>query len=303
MKQFQKILCCVNDPGQPDPALHRAVALAKANGAELTLADADHSGIHFWQSEDIHREIERRRMKQLEELARDLCEPGLVVSTAVLSGHPAASIIEEVRNVGHDLVLKTSRAESLATRLFFGETAIRLVRRCPCPVWILQPQHSEFRRILAAIDTEATDHRQIELNRQVVEAAASLAESEDCDLHLACVIPEYSDSPLLPGGYAERLVGMTRSATLAASSAISDLVELTGISLPNTRIHCLTGIPGEAISEFAQSDHVDLIVMGSVMRTGLDGFTLGNTAEKVLHSVACSVLAIKPAWVAKLARL
>ena len=36
------------------------------------------------------------------------------------------------------------------------------------------------------------------------------------------------------------------------------------------------------------------MVMGTVCRTGVAGFFIGNTAENVLHQVNCSVLAVKP---------
>ena len=39
---------------------------------------------------------------------------------------------------------------------------------------------------------------------------------------------------------------------------------------------------------------IDTIVMGSVGRTGLAGFFIGNTAETVLSRVKCSVLTVKP---------
>lgn len=39
---------------------------------------------------------------------------------------------------------------------------------------------------------------------------------------------------------------------------------------------------------------VELVVMGTVARTGLPGFIIGDTAEKALTTVDCSVLAVKP---------
>jgi len=38
----------------------------------------------------------------------------------------------------------------------------------------------------------------------------------------------------------------------------------------------------------------DLVVMGTVGRSGIAGLFIGNTAEMVLEQVQCSVLAIKP---------
>jgi nucleotide-binding universal stress UspA family protein len=39
---------------------------------------------------------------------------------------------------------------------------------------------------------------------------------------------------------------------------------------------------------------IDLLVMGTVCRTGISGFLIGNTAEEVLNQIDCSVLTVKP---------
>lgn len=39
----------------------------------------------------------------------------------------------------------------------------------------------------------------------------------------------------------------------------------------------------------------ELVVMGTVGRTGIPGFIIGNTAETILNQIECSVLAVKPA--------
>jgi nucleotide-binding universal stress UspA family protein len=49
-----------------------------------------------------------------------------------------------------------------------------------------------------------------------------------------------------------------------------------------------------AIVSLAKSKKVDLLVMGTVCRTGVAGLIIGNTAEKVLNRVDCSVLTVKP---------
>lgn len=38
----------------------------------------------------------------------------------------------------------------------------------------------------------------------------------------------------------------------------------------------------------------ELVVMGTVGRTGIPGFIIGNTAETILNQIECSVLAVKP---------
>ena len=59
-------------------------------------------------------------------------------------------------------------------------------------------------------------------------------------------------------------------------------------------VHLLKGEPDEVIPTFAKENDVDLIVMGTVARSGLSGMITGNTAERILNEVNCSVLAVKP---------
>jgi nucleotide-binding universal stress UspA family protein len=56
----------------------------------------------------------------------------------------------------------------------------------------------------------------------------------------------------------------------------------------------LKGEAGRLLPELAKRAEVDLIVMGTVCRTGVAGFIIGNTAENVSQQVDCSVLAVKP---------
>jgi nucleotide-binding universal stress UspA family protein len=59
-------------------------------------------------------------------------------------------------------------------------------------------------------------------------------------------------------------------------------------------IHMVAGTPGAVLPRLADRLDIDLIVMGTVGRTGLMGLVMGNTAETILRSVRCSLLAVKP---------
>lgn len=58
--------------------------------------------------------------------------------------------------------------------------------------------------------------------------------------------------------------------------------------------HMVKGNARKEIPALAKSIEADLIVMGTVGRTGIPGFIMGNTAETILNHIDCSVLAIKP---------
>jgi nucleotide-binding universal stress UspA family protein len=62
----------------------------------------------------------------------------------------------------------------------------------------------------------------------------------------------------------------------------------------NPQLHLIKGTAKAAIPKKARELDVDLIVMGTVARSGIPGFFMGNTAESILNQIDCSVLAIKP---------
>jgi nucleotide-binding universal stress UspA family protein len=55
----------------------------------------------------------------------------------------------------------------------------------------------------------------------------------------------------------------------------------------------LQGDPAAEIVRFGRDAGVDLIVMGTHGRTGLERLLMGSTAEKVLRDASCSVLVVK----------
>ena len=57
-------------------------------------------------------------------------------------------------------------------------------------------------------------------------------------------------------------------------------------------IHVVTGRHAAAIHEYAQNNDVDLIIVGSHGKHGLQ-LLLGSTASAVLHGANCDVLAIR----------
>ena len=75
---------------------------------------------------------------------------------------------------------------------------------------------------------------------------------------------------------------------------LDDLLSQHDFQDINVKVHLLKGEPGDLIPLTAEKKRVELIIMGTVARTGIPGFIIGNTAEKALTAVDCSVLAVKP---------
>jgi len=62
--------------------------------------------------------------------------------------------------------------------------------------------------------------------------------------------------------------------------------------LQNYKVFFKEGEPFVEIIQMAKKESVDLIVMGTHGRTGLDHVLFGSTAEKVVRKSPCAVLTI-----------
>jgi len=63
--------------------------------------------------------------------------------------------------------------------------------------------------------------------------------------------------------------------------------------LPEVEKVVIKGIPHEEIVRFAADKKIDMIVMGTYGRTGLQKLIFGDTAEKVVKKAPCPVMTVK----------
>ena len=90
---------------------------------------------HLLGQDGIHLNTITKHQRDLEELFlpwRDEIE----IDIKILIGKPFLEIVREVLNNGHDLVIKTAQTAGLYARVF-GNSDIDLLRKCPCPVWLV----------------------------------------------------------------------------------------------------------------------------------------------------------------------
>lgn len=63
--------------------------------------------------------------------------------------------------------------------------------------------------------------------------------------------------------------------------------------LKNVEYTVLRGIPYESVLNFAREKNIDLIVIATHGRKGLDHFLFGSTAEKIVRYAQCPVLTVR----------
>lgn len=278
MQRFKRILVYIPQfhLSEENAAVIHAAELAERNQAEVTLICVAES---FWSPEDD---------EALQGHVQFLRDRGLDVTAELRWGVPAEEVLREVVQKGHDLVLKTACPEE-SSPLAFGTTAIGLMRSCPCPVWIVQPeQRNCFRRVLAAIDPWPYTHANIDLNSKILQLAVSLARR-----HKATVSALHARNASRPSSKYSETARRPASGGAEAEEMARLLAPFTDV-LTQDDVHLLEGSPARVIARFARSQDIDILVMGTVARTGIPGLLFGNTTERVLRQVSCSVLAVKP---------
>ena len=219
--------------------------------------------------------------------------------------------VTEVMKNNFDLVVKCAEDVDWLDRLFASDD-MHLLRKCPCPVLMLKPtQKNIFRNVMATVDVnnEHPDPKvnrvQNELNISVLDYSTTFSLSELTALHVCSVWDAFGESHLRYSAFStssedtvDRYVEEIRH---EYSDKLRRLISNSNASINKDaaeylkpKIHLVKGDPSQQIPLMANTYNIDLIVMGTVARTGIPGFIIGNTAESILEQVKCSVLAIKP---------
>ena len=96
--------------------------------------------------------------------------------------------------------MKTAQGESGFKGMLFGSTAMHLMRKCPCPVWVVKKGGSErYNRIIAALDPDPSDRQRNELSAKIMDLATSLAKLEQSELLVVHAWSLYGET-ILRGG-------------------------------------------------------------------------------------------------------
>jgi len=298
MHEFKRILVGLDllprgkalTPGS-QKALDQAIWLAKRSGGQLTLIHSSWSdtyvdpisgGAHV-----VHEGLSANGVSTLAESEAYAQGQGVAVDSQLVDERLWVAMIQAVLDGRGDCVVVGKRNQEEGSGRRLGSVATKLLRKCPCPVWVVRPEHDLVHRLVLA----ATDLTPV--GDQAVRAAAYVASSGECELHVvhAYQIPlelQMESANMTEDEYTER-VDKIRSAGHSRIEASLDGVELGS----EPHIHVRRNNPSIAIREAVEHLHPDLLVMGTLSRSGIPGLLVGNTAERLLDRVDCSILAIK----------
>lgn len=143
MNRFRNILYVVEPSVPQEAGLARAVSLAENHQAKLTLIDVipeemlDLSLAPRGPSPAEFRDsVMAERRGWIESLIAPHADR-VACHLEVLTGITFIEVIRAVLQDDHDLVIKTAENPEWS-RMLFGSDDMHLMRKCPCPVWLIE---------------------------------------------------------------------------------------------------------------------------------------------------------------------
>lgn len=309
MKRFKKILYLSDGRAFDGPAFQQAVELAEANRAHLTIIEVVEKipPLTIRQTASLIRDVYlKERRRELVDVLATL-EGRIQASQEILEGRGFQEAIREVLRGGHDLLIRPVASTKRGLKSLFGSTEKHLLRKCPCPLWLIhEGKRQRLNRIVAAVDFDdlSESDPNTRLNRQIIEMSMSLAVENESKLAvLHAWLPFLGGFALrAPTGMSARQMEQYFDEEKAAhqeklNTLMEDAKDWVGSEIyqaVHPRKHLIKGTAARAILDYTRRADVDLLVMGTVGRGGIDGLLIGNTAEMVFEDIQCSVLALKP---------
>ena len=302
---IRRVLFAIRNPeARQQPGLAKAIQVARALGASLELFHAltDAVFIELGRSDDnsLDRLRERVEGEARIPLVR-MCE--VARKHGVTAGHfvewdypPHEAIVRRASAIGADLIIAECHKGARTRPWLIHLTDWELLRLSPVPVLLLKNGKAYRRPLtLAAVDPAHAHAKPSQLDARILAAAAELSKGLRGTLHMV-----HANYPSIAG------LGPPVNHTWSTLS-YEELMEQerqafevfrANAAIPRTRAHLVEGNPSREIPRAADELGAAIVVMGALSRSGLERVFIGNTAERVLGSLNCDVLVVKPETIA-----
>ncbi|MFA6700052.1 MAG: universal stress protein [Thiomicrospira sp.] len=284
------------------------LALAKVQQAKVTvlrvLPEVE-PGLAAWLSQrqpselaQAQREQALSEMRPWQQAAQGF---GVALVARVEFGKLFYKAIQAVIQQGMDLVVKQiDTPEQGVSRILFGTQDLHLLRKCPCPVLLHKSDAGlPFKRVMASVDVDIEAENLVpnRLNQLILDMASLVVQHEQADLTVVHAwqaeaenLMRYWNSDLSEADVQRFSEQMRQQHLRALEYDIAAYRE----TLAQMQVLLPKGRATQVIAPLVEQQQIDLLVMGTLGRSGLPGLVIGNTAETILEQIQCSVLVVKP---------
>lgn len=298
MMEYKNILVVIDPTTDQQPSLDRAAYLARSYGAKISLIlciyDLSYemtSMLSADEREAMREGVIEQQQQWLNQLIAHYSDVS-ITTTVTWHSRPFEAIIKHIIANDIDLLVKSTHKHGKIKSVIFTPTDWHLLRKSPCDV-LLVKDHAwpKGGTILTAVNAISEDEYHIKLNDKIVQHATDIAKVVSAKVKLvngypgtpvniAIEIPEFNLNEYNSSVKEHHLQAMSK---LAKRFGLDDSC-------------CVTeeGLAEDVIPTVAKTLDVELVVIGTIGRTGLSAAFIGNTAEHVIDRIECDLLAVKP---------
>ena len=140
-----------------------------------------------------------------------------------------------------------------------------------------------YKKIMVATDGS-------EQNKKAISYGIEFAKLSGAKLYVVYVVDTAAFASIPMDAGWEMMYELLETEGKDASDRVVELGEAQGLEIEST---VLEGHPSNEIIEFAEGNDIDMIVIGTLGKSGLDRFLLGSVAEKVTRNSKVPVLVVR----------
>ena len=268
------------------PALIRAADLANIAGGHIhafcAVYEDDLSS--YASRRDAKYKVRHRAIDKVDNLIDPLVNDRVTVDKEVMwNEHWYQSAVHACARLGADVMIKSTYAHGESFAGLRKRSDYYLLRHSSCPVLLTKIAKScPYQSVLAAIAIEDGDNRHNELNNLVISHARRVSRITGGELHVVAALEDRPDIASLLN-----IIVDDDDEELPDEQLIS-----VRFGIEADKIHLDYGSAQQVIVEAIKQTSAQLLVVGTVARTGISGAVLGNTCEKVLDQLSNDILVV-----------
>ncbi|RXK46874.1 universal stress protein [Halorientalis pallida] len=280
---FERILVPTDRSDPARRAIEQAADLATRYGATVTVLNVVDTRELDGDSEDDERtQAARTELKE----SLDDADFDMPIEAVVRAGIPSEEILDYADEAGADLLVMGTHGRTGVRRYLLGSVAEKVVRLSDVPVLSVHPAEVDvgsvpYERIL--VPTDGSDGASV-----AVDCATDLATTYGAELHAVSVV---DTGAMAPDVQFDVIMDQLQNRAQTAVETVTAAASKAGVE--DTQTAMLEGRAHDAIESYAEDERIDLIVMGTHGRSGLDRYLLGSVAEKLVRTASVPVLTVR----------
>jgi len=287
--RLEKVLLVTDGSEFSEGATREAIHFAKICSSKLYVLEVIEINPEFMSfAPQLVEKAEEETRKHLELVKARALKEGVECEIIVHEGEqPYHYIVDEAEKKRANVIIMGTRGRTGLKRLIMGSVTAKVIGHAPCNV-IVVPLNAQikFKNILVATDGSR-------YSNATASQAIAMAKQSGAHLIAVSVAPSESVAPLdiVQSEMQQELIAeeelkeAEKNVRYVKDLAGKDGLDITGL--------ILVGNPYEAIIDTAKKKDVDLIVIGSHGRSGLERLFMGSVAERVVILSPCAVLVVK----------